>query len=253
MKILVAVKRTIDAYVKARVRQDNSGIDLDSVKMAMNPFCEIAVEEAVRLKEKGVASEVIVVSIGGDKVQEQLRAALALGADRAIQVQERDDLEPLNIARLLQAVVEREQPALVLLGKQAIDSDDSQVPQMLAALCGLPQATFASAVKVEDGAVEVSREVDGGEEVLRLTLPAVISTDLRLNEPRYAKLPDIMKAKKKPVEQLAADTLGVALRQRTTLLKVEEPAARKPGVLVGSVQELVQRLRNEAKVLGEAQ
>lgn len=253
MKILVAIKRTIDAYVKARVRQDNSGIDLDSVKMAMNPFCEIAVEEAVRLKEKGVASEIIVVSVGSDKVQEQLRAALALGADRAIQIQTDEDLEPLNIAKLLKVVVEREQPGLVLLGKQAIDSDDSQVPQMLAALCDLPQATFASAVTVEGERVQVSREVDGGEEVLSLSLPAVISTDLRLNEPRYAKLPDIMKAKKKPVEQLPVADLGVALRQRVSLVKVEEPPTRKPGVLVNSVQELVERLRNEAKVLGEAQ
>lgn len=252
MKILVAVKRTIDAYVKARVRQDGSGIDLDGVKMAMNPFCEIAVEEAVRLKEKGLASEVVVVSIGGDKVQEQLRGALALGADRAIQVQAADALEPLNIAKLLKAVVEREQPGLVLLGKQAIDSDDSQVPQMLAALCGLPQATFASSVTLVDGRVQVSREVDGGEETLSLSLPAVVSTDLRLNEPRYAKLPDIMKAKKKPVEQLAADSLGVALRQHVSQLSVAEPPARKPGIMVGSVQELVDRLRNEAKVLGEA-
>jgi len=245
MKILVAVKRTIDAYVKPRVLSDQSGIDLSSAKMAMNPFCEIAVEEAVRLKEKGQATEVIVVSVGSDKVQEQLRGAMALGADRGIHVQAADDLEPLNIAKLLKAVVAREQP-----GKQSIDGDNNQTGQMLAALCSLPQATFASRLELGTDAVTVSREVDGGEQVLRLALPAIVTTDLRLNEPRYAKLPDIMKAKKKPVDQLTPEVLGVHLRSHLTTLKVVEPAPRKAGVKVQSVAELVDRLRNEAKVLG---
>ena len=252
MKILVAVKRTLDAYVKVRVKSDQSGVDLDNAKMALNPFCEIAVEEAVRLKEKGLATEVVVVSVGPDKVQEQLRGAMALGADRAIQVQAPEQLEPLTIAKLLKAIVAKEQPSLVLLGKQAIDSDDNQVAQMLAALCDMPQATFASALEVQGDRVQVSREVDGGAEVLNLQLPAVISADLRLNEPRYAKLPDIMKARKKPVEQLSAEELTVAIEPRVELLKVEEPPVRKPGIRVASVAELVERLRNEAKVLGEA-
>jgi electron transfer flavoprotein beta subunit len=250
MKILVAVKRTIDAYVKPRVLSDQSGIDLSSAKMAMNPFCEIAVEEAVRLKEKGLASEVVVVSVGGDKVQEQLRGAMALGADRGIHVQAPDDLEPLNIAKLLKAVVAKEQPGLVILGKQSIDGDNNQTGQMLAALCGLPQATFASKVELAADAVTVSREVDGGGQVLRLSLPAIVTTDLRLNEPRYAKLPDIMKAKKKPVDVLTPEALGVQLKSHLTTLKVVEPAPRKAGIKVQSVAELVDKLRNEAKVLG---
>jgi electron transfer flavoprotein beta subunit len=249
MKILVAVKRTIDAYVKVRVLGDHTGVDLANTKMAMNPFCEIAVEEAVRLKERGLATEVIAVSVGSDKVQEQLRGAMALGADRSIHVQTSDELEPINIAKLLKAVVDRENPALVILGKQAIDSDDNQVGQMLAALCDLPQATFASKVELTTDRVVVSREVDGGEQVLSLTLPAVITTDLRLNEPRYAKLPEIMKAKKKPVEQVTPETLGVSVKVHLTLLGVNEPAPRKPGVKVASVTELVDKLRNEAKVL----
>jgi len=250
MKILVAVKRTIDAYVKPRVQSDQSGIDLSSAKMAMNPFCEIAVEEAVRLKEKGLATEVIVVSVGGDKVQEQLRGAMALGAYRGIHIQAADNLEPLNIAKLLRAVVAKEQPGLVILGKQSIDGDNNQTGQMLAALCGMPQATFASRVELTSDSVTVSREVDGGEQVLRLALPAIVTTDLRLNEPRYAKLPEIMKAKKKPVDVLTPDTLGVQLKSHLTTLKVVEPAARKAGVKVQSVAELVDKLRNEAKVLG---
>lgn len=250
MKILVAVKRTIDAYVKPRVLSDQSGIDLSSAKMAMNPFCEIAVEEAVRLKEKGLASEVVVVSVGGDKVQEQLRGAMALGADRGIHVQAADDLEPLNIAKLLKAVVTKEQPGLIILGKQSIDGDNNQTGQMLAALCGLPQATFASKLELTADAVTVSREVDGGEQVLRLSLPAIVTTDLRLNEPRYAKLPDIMKAKKKPVDVLTPEALGVQIKSHLTTLKVVEPAPRKAGVKVQSVAELVDKLRNEAKVLG---
>jgi electron transfer flavoprotein beta subunit len=249
MKILVAVKRTIDAYVKVRVKSDQSGVDLSNAKMALNPFCEIAVEEAVRLREKGIATEVVAVSIGGEKVQEQLRAAMALGADRSIHVQAPDELEPLNVAKLLKAVVAREQPGLILLGKQAIDSDNNQVGQMLAALCDLPQATFASKVDVQGDNVQVSREVDGGEQILKLRLPAVITTDLRLNEPRYAKLPDIMKARKKPVDVLSPELLGVVLQQHLELLSVVEPAPRKAGVKVQSVAELVEKLKNEVKVL----
>ena len=249
MKILVAVKRTLDAYVKVRVLSDNSGVDLANSKMAMNPFCEIAVEEAVRLREKGLATEVIAVSIGSDKVQEQLRSAMALGADRSIHVQAQDDLEPLNVAKLLKAVVGLEQPALVLLGKQSIDADNNQVGQMLAALCDMPQATFASRVELSATGVTVSREVDGGEQVLNLQLPAVITTDLRLNEPRYAKLPDIMKAKKKPVTSFTPDQLGVSLKQHLSVLSVSEPAPRKAGVKVQNVSELLDKLRNEAKVL----
>lgn len=249
MKILVAAKRTLDAYVKVRVRTDNTGVDLANAKMALNPFCEIAVEEAVRLKEKGLATEVVVVSVGSDKVQEQLRAAMALGADRSIHVQAADDLESLNVAKLLQAVVAREQPGLILLGKQAIDSDNNQVGQMLAALCGLPQATFASHIDLQGGSAVVSREVDGGIQVVRLQLPAVITTDLRLNEPRYAKLPEIMKARKKPVEVLTPEQLGVTLRSHLQVLSVAEPLPRKAGVRVQSVAELVQRLKSETQVL----
>ncbi|HEY0961313.1 MAG TPA: electron transfer flavoprotein subunit beta/FixA family protein [Pseudomonadales bacterium] len=249
MKILVAVKRTIDAYVKVRVKSDNSGVDLANAKMAMNPFCEIAVEEAVRLKEKGAATEVIAVSIGSDKVQEQLRSAMALGADRGIHVQASDELESLNVAKLLQAVVAKEQPALILLGKQAIDSDNNQVGQMLAALCDLPQATFASKIDVKGDRVEVAREIEGGEQVLSLGLPAVITSDLRLNEPRYAKLPDIMKAKKKPVDVVTPEQLGVTLKQHLSTVSVSEPPPRKAGVKVQSVAELVDKLKNEAKVL----
>jgi len=249
MKIVVAVKRTLDAYVKVRIKQDRSNVDLASAKMAMNPFCEIAVEAAVRLKEAGVATEIVVVSVGSDKVQEQLRGAMALGADRGIHVQADDELESISIAKLLRAVVDKEQPALVLLGKQAIDSDNNQVGQMLAALCNYPQATFASHIAIGDGQATVSREVDGGDQVVSVTLPAIITTDLRLNEPRYAKLPDIMKAKKKPVEVLTPDQLGVTLRQHLKLIEVNDPPPRKPGVKVGSVQELVAKLRNEAKVI----
>ena len=249
MKILVAVKRTLDAYVKVRIKTDRTNVDLASAKMAMNPFCEIAVEEAVRLKEKGMATEVVVVSVGSDKVQEQLRGAMALGADRGIHVQASDELESLNIAKLLQAVVQKEQPALVLLGKQAIDTDNNQVGQMLAALCNYPQATFASKLVIADGRATVSREVDGGEQVIDVALPAIVTTDLRLNEPRYAKLPDIMKAKKKPVEALTPDQLGVTLKQHLTLVEVNDPPPRKAGVKVGSVSELVAKLRSEAKVI----
>jgi electron transfer flavoprotein beta subunit len=249
MKILVPVKRTLDAYVKVRVLNDNTGVDLANAKMAMNPFCEIALEEAVRLKEQGVATEVVAVSIGGDKVQDQLRTALALGADRSIHVKAADDLESLNIAKLLQAIVAQEAPGLVILGKQAIDSDNNQVGQMLAALCGLPQATFASKVQMQDGRVQVTREVDGGEQVLDLSLPAIITTDLRLNEPRYAKLPDIMKAKKKPVDVLTPEALGVTLKSHLTLVSVVEPEPRKAGIRVQNAAELVEKLRTVEKVL----
>lgn len=249
MKVLVAVKRTLDPYVKVRVKQDQSGVDLSAAKMAMNPFCEIAVEEAVRLKEKGIATELVAVSIGSDKVQDQLRAAMALGIDRSIHVQASDELESLNVAKLLHAVVQQENPGLILLGKQAIDSDNNQVGQMLAALCGLPQATFASRITVRDGWAEVAREVDSGEQVLAVQLPAVITTDLRLNEPRYAKLPEIMKAKKKPIATFTPAQLGVTPRQHLNVLSVAEPPPRKAGVKVASVAELVDRLKNDAKVL----
>ncbi len=249
MKILVAVKRVVDYNVKVRVKADNSGVDLANVKMSMNPFCEIAVEEAVRLKEKGIASEIVVVSIGPSQSQEQLRTALALGADRAVLVETAEELGSLSVAKLLKAVVEREQPQLVLLGKQAIDSDNNQTGQMLGALTGMPQGTFASKVEVADGKISVTREIDGGLQTVGLTLPAIVTTDLRLNEPRYASLPNIMKAKKKPLEALTPDALGVALSSSLKTLKVEAPETRKAGIKVGSVAELVEKLKNEAKVI----
>ena len=249
MKILVSVKRVIDYNVKVRVKTDNSDVDLANVKMALNPFCEIAVEEAIRLKEAGVASEVVVVSIGPKAVQEQLRTAMALGADRAIQIDTDELPEPLNVAKLLAKVVEAEQPGLVILGKQSIDSDNNQTGQMLAALTGRPQGTFASAVKVEDGKALVTREVDGGLKTVALELPAIVTTDLRLNEPRYAKLPDIMRAKKKPLDVKTPADLGVELKTHITQLKVESPAQRQAGIKVDSVDALVDKLQNEAKVL----
>jgi len=249
MKVLVAVKRVIDYNVKIRVKPDNSDVDLTNVKMAMNPFCEIAVEEAVRLKEKGVATEVVAVTIGAKTAQEQLRTALALGADRAVHIETEERVDSLAAAKLLAKVVEEEQPQLVILGKQSIDTDNNQTGQMLAALAGLPQGTFASEVVVEGDKVQVTREVDGGLQTVELSLPAVITTDLRLNEPRYAKLPDIMKAKKKPLEVKTAADLGVEVQSQLTLLKVESPAERKGGIKVGSVDELVDKLKNEAKVL----
>ncbi|MBT00017.1 MAG: electron transfer flavoprotein subunit beta [Oceanospirillaceae bacterium] len=249
MKILVSVKRVIDYNVKVRVKADNSDVDLANVKMALNPFCEIAVEEAIRLKEAGVASEVVVVSIGPKAVQEQLRTAMALGADRAIQIDTDELPEPLNVAKLLAKVVEAEQPGLVILGKQSIDSDNNQTGQMLAALTGRPQGTFASAVKVEDGKALVTREVDGGLKTVALELPAIVTTDLRLNEPRYAKLPDIMRAKKKPLDVKTPADLGVELKTHITQLKVESPAQRQAGIKVDSVDALVDKLQNEAKVL----
>jgi electron transfer flavoprotein beta subunit len=249
MKVLVSVKRVIDYNVKVRVKADNSGVDLANVKMSMNPFCEIAVEEAVRLKEQGIATEIVVVSIGTTNAQEQLRTALALGADRAVLVESAAELSSLAVAKLLNAVVTREQPQLVILGKQAIDSDNNQTGQMLAALTGYGQGTFASKVQVSGDSVVVTREVDGGAQTVSLKLPAIVTTDLRLNEPRYASLPNIMKAKKKPLELLKPEDLGVSTVSTVTTLKVEAPAARSAGIKVKSVAELVDKLKNEAKVI----
>ncbi|WP_417227174.1 electron transfer flavoprotein subunit beta/FixA family protein [Amphritea sp.] len=249
MKVLVAVKRVVDANVQVRVKADNSGVELANVKMALNPFCEIAIEEAVRLKEAGVASEVIAVSAGDSACQEQLRTALALGADRAIQVTTDAELQPLAIAKLLKAVVEKEQVGLVILGKQSIDSDNNQTGQMLAALAGMPQGTFASKVVVEGGEVLVTREVDGGLQQVALTLPAVITSDLRLNEPRYPSLPNIMKAKRKPLDNITPEDLGVDVAPRLTTLEVNSPPARAAGQMVANVAELVEKLKTEAGVL----
>ncbi|WP_440056014.1 electron transfer flavoprotein subunit beta/FixA family protein [Pseudoalteromonas sp. T1lg65] len=249
MKVLVPIKRVIDYNVKARVKSDNSDVDLSNVKMAINPFCEIAVEEAVRLKEAGQATEVIAVSIGDKACQEQLRTALALGADRAIHLETDAKLESLHIAKLLAKLVEQEAPELVILGKQSIDSDNNQTGQMLAALTKRGQGTFASKVVVEGGKILVTREVDGGLQTVSLALPAVVTTDLRLNEPRYASLPNIMKAKRKPLDVVAADSLGVDLSPRVELVRVEEPAKRSGGVIVESVAELVAKLKTEAKVI----
>jgi len=249
MKVLVAVKRVVDFNVKVRVRPDGSGVDTANVKMSMNPFDEIAVEEAVRLKEKGVVTEIVVVSCGVTACQETLRTALAIGADRAILVQTEVELQPLAVAKLLQAIVVKETPQLVILGKQAIDDDANQTGQMLAALLDWPQATFASKIDIADGTATVKREIDGGLETLAMALPAVITTDLRLNEPRYATLPNIMKAKKKTLETLKPDALGVDVAPRLTTLKVVEPAKRKAGVKVADAKALIEKLRNDAKVL----
>lgn len=249
MKVLVAVKRVVDYNVKVRPKSDGSGADLANVKMSINPFCEIAVEEAVRLKEKGVATEVIVVSMGDKACQEQIRTALALGADRGILVETDAELQPLAVAKLLKAIVDKESPSLVILGKQAIDGDNNQTGQMLAALAGMAQGTFASEVVVEGGKVNVTREVDGGLQTIALSLPAVVTTDLRLNEPRYASLPNIMKAKKKPLDVTTPADLGVDIAPRLTTVRVEPPADRKAGVKVESVAQLVDKLKNEAKVI----
>ena len=249
MKVLVPIKRGIDYNVKVRVKADNSGVDLANVKMAMNPFCEIAVEEAVRLKEKGVVTEIVAVSIGPKAAQEQLRTAMALGADRSILVETDEEIQPLGIAKALKAIVDEEKPEMVILGKQAIDDDNNQTGQMLAALTGMPQGTFASEVNVADGKVKVTREIDGGLQTVELTLPAIVTTDLRLNEPRYAPLPNIRKAKKKPLDVKTPADLGVDMTPRVTIEKVETPAERKAGVMVGSVDELVEKLKNEAKVI----
>lgn len=249
MKILVPVKRTIDSNVKVRVKGDSSGVDLTNAKMAMNPFCEIAVEEAVRLKEQGLASEVIAVSVGEEKAQEQLRAAIALGADRGICITTDEELEPLNVAKVLQKLVEREEPGLIILGKQSIDSDNNQVGQMLAALCGYPQGTFAYQVRIDNERVLVGREIDGGEQEVALRLPAVVTTDLRLNEPRYAKLPDIMKAKKKPLDMIPLAELSLDLKPRSRVLSVAEPPVRSGCKMLSSAEELVDTLRNVEKVI----
>ena len=249
MKILVGVKRVVDYNVKVRVKSDGSCVDIANVKMSMNPFDEIAVEEAVRLKEKGVVTEVIAVSCGVTQCQETLRTAMAIGADRAILVETSEELQPLAVAKLLKALVDKEQPGLIILGKQAIDDDCNQTGQMLAALAGLPQATFASKVEVADGKVSVTREVDGGSETLALTLPAVITTDLRLNEPRYVTLPNIMKAKKKTLDIVKPEDLGVDVKPRIKTLKVSEPPTRGAGVKVADVAALVDKLKNEAKVI----
>ena len=249
MKVLVAVKRVIDYNVKVRVKPDNSDVDLNNVKMAMNPFCEIAVEEAVRLKEKGVATEIVVVSIGPKVAQEQMRTSLALGADRGILIETDEKLESLTVAKLLKAVVDKEQPQLVILGKQSIDSDNNQTGQMLGALTGLPQGTFASEVVVDGDKVNVTREVDAGLRTVGLSLPAIVTTDLRLNEPRYASLPNIMKAKRKPLEVVSPADLGVEIKSTQTIVKVTPPAQRSAGIKVADVAELVDKLKNEAKVL----
>ncbi len=249
MKVLVSVKRVVDYNVKVRVKADGTGVETANVKMSMNPFDEIAVEEAVRLKEAGVVTEIVVVSAGVQACQETLRTALAIGADRAILVETDAELQPLAVAKLLKAVCARENPQLVILGKQAIDDDCNQTGQMLAALLGWPQATFASKVKVENGKAQVTREVDGGLETISIRLPAIITTDLRLNEPRYVTLPNIMKAKKKVLENLKPETLGVDVKPRLATLKVVEPAKRKAGVKVPDAKTLVDRLRNEAKVI----
>ena len=249
MKILVAVKRVVDYNVKIRVKSDNSGVDLANVKMSMNPFDEIAVEEAVRLKEAGVVTEVVVVSAGPTQCQETLRTALAIGADRAILVESDAELQPLAVAKILKALCEKEQAQIVILGKQAIDDDSNQTGQMLASLMDIPQATFASKVVITDGKANVTREVDGGLETIAITLPAVITTDLRLNEPRYVTLPNIMKAKKKTLEIVKPEEIGVDITPRLKTLKVEEPPKRSAGVIVADVAALVEKLKNEAKVI----
>ena len=249
MKILVPIKRVVDYNVKVRPLSDNSNVDLNNVKMSVNPFCEIAVEVAVRLKESGQASEVVVVTVGGDESQEQLRACLALGADRAILVETDLEVEPLGISKVLKAIVEKESPNLIVMGKQAIDGDNNQTGQMLAALMNYPQATFASELKIEGEKAVVTREVDGGLQTISINLPAVVTSDLRLNEPRYASLPNIMKAKQKPLEIIKSDDLGVDLNPRISTLKVSPPPEREAGIIVESVDQLVEKLKNEAKVI----
>ena len=249
MKVIVPIKRVVDYNVKVRPLNDESGVDLNNVKMSINPFCEIAVEEAVRLKEAGSATEIVAVSVGSQASQEQLRTALALGADRAVLLETNDDVEPLGIAKLLAKLCEEEKPDLIILGKQAIDGDNNQTGQMLAALLGFPQATFASELKINDGVATVTREIDGGLQTIAVNLPAIVTTDLRLNEPRYASLPNIMKAKKKELNVIDASSLGIDFVSRLTTLKVELPPSRDAGVKVESVEELVDKLKNEAKVI----
>ena len=249
LKVLVPVKRVVDYNVKVRVKSDKSGVELDNVKMSMNPFDEIAVEEALRLKEKGIATEVIAISIGSTQVQETIRNALAMGADSGIFIEATNNLEPLNIAKIISSVAKKESIDLMILGKQAIDDDMNATGQMIAALLGWPQATFASKVEISDKKAVVSREVDGGIENIEVALPAVISTDLRLNEPRYASLPNIMKAKKKPINQIQVDEMNLKIEQRLDILKVEEPTKRQSGIMLKTVEELVDILKNEAKVI----
>lgn len=248
MKILVAVKRVVDYNVKVRPKSDGTGVDIANAKMSINPFCEIAVEEAVRLKEKGVATEIVAVSMGPKQSQEQIRTAMALGADRGILVETDAELQPLAIAKCLKAIVEKESPDLVIIGKQSIDGDNNQTGQMLGALTGMAQGTFASEVETADGKVKVTREIDGGLQTVELNLPAIVTTDLRLNEPRYASLPNIMKAKKKPLDTTTPDELGVDAAPRVQTLKVSPPAERQAGIKVADVAELVDKLKNEAKV-----
>ncbi|TPG49642.1 electron transfer flavoprotein subunit beta/FixA family protein [Roseomonas nepalensis] len=249
MKLLVPIKRVVDYNVKVRVKPDGTGVETANVKMSMNPFDEIAVEEAVRLKEKGVATEIVAVSIGVPQAQEQIRTALAMGADRGILVETAEAVEPIAVAKILKAIVDKEGPQMVILGKQAIDDDMNATGQMLAALLGWGQGTFANKVEVADGSASVTREVDGGQETVKLTLPAIVTTDLRLNEPRYASLPNIMKARKKPIETIKPGDLGVDTAPRLKVIKVEEPPKRQAGVKVASAEELVSKLRNEAKVI----
>jgi len=249
MKVLVAVKRVVDYNVKIRVKADNSGVELANVKMSMNPFDEIATEEAVRLKEAGKATEIVAVSMGPAQCQETIRTALAMGADRGIHVKTDTELQPLAVAKLFKAVIDAEKPDLVILGKQAIDDDSNQTAQMLAGLLGWAQGTFASKLAIDGGMLNVTREIDGGLETLALKMPVIVSTDLRLNEPRYASLPNIMKAKKKPIEEKTPEALGVDVTPRLKTLKVEEPAKRKSGIKVKTVQELVEKLHNEARVI----
>ena len=249
MKILVPVKRVVDYNVKVRVKNDNSGIELENVKMSMNPFDEIAVEEALRLKEKGIANEVVAISIGASQVQETIRNALAMGADSGIFVESNDNLEPLNVAKIISSIAKKENIDLMILGKQAIDDDMNATGQMIAALLDWPQATFARKVEISGKTAKVSREVDGGIENIEISLPAVISTDLRLNEPRYASLPNIMKAKKKPISEIKIEDLDIEIKKHLSILKVEEPAKRQSGIMLKTVDELVDKLKNEAKVI----
>ena len=249
MKVLVPIKRVVDYNVKVRVKPDKTGVDLSNVKMSVNPFCEIAIEEAVRLKEAGTAEEVVAVAVGASVCQEQLRTCLALGADRAVLIETDLDVQPLGIAKALAALQEREQAGLVIFGKQSIDGDNCQTGQMFAALAGMAQATFASEVKIGDGEAEVTREIDGGLQTIKIKLPAVVTTDLRLNEPRYASLPNIMKAKKKPLDTLTPDELGADLTPTVEVLSVEPPEERQAGIKVETVEELVDKLKNEAKVI----
>ena len=249
MKVLVAIKRVVDANVKVRVKGDGTGVDLTNAKMAIKPFCEIAIEEAIRIKESGVADEVIAVSVGPQVSQEQIRTALALGADRGILVQTDEQVEPLAVAKILKTIVDKEDVDLVILGKQSIDTDNNQVGQMLAALCNYPQGTFASKAEIKGGKIEVTREIDGGEQTVLLSLPAILTTDLRLNEPRYASLPNIMKAKKKPIDATTPAELGVDITSKLQTLSIAAPAERAGGIIVESVEELVNKLKTEAKVI----